>query len=596
MAIYRLEKKSISRGGGSNLCAAVAYRAGLEITDTNEKNKDAKKHDYRNKSDVAHVEIVAGAGLMIDALDAGILFDVASIAQLVENTEITKRGAMKKTAKLASEFVLAGSHELSMAENIAMFSEFAENIAAEQDTIAMVFVHDPSLKKSSKDNSDDRNIHAHIVMLSRRAKIENGVLVLGDKIDLDLSDTERYQRKLYSGADALSEIRNNWADIQNKALKRHDIAPVTHKSYKDLGLPLKPTVHLGRYEAELVREGKYSIIGEYNEKVEKENREYIISTANNQSADASAAIDSSEQAIAEYGEQSEFRDRDIREAVETNKSIKQIVDYREQRIDESYPRYRSKRNRIEETAQSIDRAKPRADDSKQLITSSKQRIDDSEQSIRNAKQRIDSGKQSLDSSNRAIEEYNDFINKQREIIAEQRAESERKEQAEIEQKILGRTAFHLVNVRAYILAKDKQTGKYDKRLEGDVPIGSLLHKAINAFKSGTHHVEVLKKNADKGYTDINWHLKNNRTARRIEDFIFSNIDNAGIALDYNNLAIKDFLQKHDIKYDINDLKELHEIHKPTAEEVKQYDQPQPQPQSQPHQQRERAYESPTPFS
>lgn len=594
MSIYRLEKKSISRGNGSNLCAAVAYRGGLEIADTNEKNKDAKTHDYRNKSDVAHVDVVMNESLMIDGVSSGVSFDPATIAQLVENSEVTKRGKLKVNAKLASEFVLAGSHELSLAENVAMFNEFAENIAADQDTIAMVFVHDPALKKSSNDNSDDRNIHAHVVMLSRCAKIENGELVLGDKIDLDLSDTERLKRGLSTGADALTEIRSDWADIQNRALKRHDIAPVTHKSYKDLGLPLKPTKHLGRYEAELVREGKYSKIGEYNEKVEKENREYIISTADQYDAATSAAIDSSEQAIEKYGEQSEFRDRDIREAAKTNKSIKQIVDYREQRIDESYPRYRSKRNRIEETAQSIDRAKPRADDSKQLITSSKQRIDDSEQSIRNAKQRIDSGKQSLDSSNRAIEEYNDFINKQREIIAEQRAESERKEQAEIEQKILGRTAFHLVNVRAYILAKDKQTGKYDKRLEGDVPIGSLLHKAINAFKSGTHHVEVLKKNADTGYTDINWHLKNNRTARRIEDFIFSNIDNAGIALDYNNLAIKDFLQKHDIKYDINDLKELHEIHKPTAEEVKQYDQP--QPQSQPHQQRERAYESPTPFS
>ena len=100
MAIYRLEKKSISRGNGSNLCAAVAYRAGMEIADTNAKNPDAKTHDYRNKSDVAHVEIVSGAGLMTDALDAGVLFDVASIAQLVENTETTKLGAMKKNAIL----------------------------------------------------------------------------------------------------------------------------------------------------------------------------------------------------------------------------------------------------------------------------------------------------------------------------------------------------------------------------------------------------------------------------------------------------------------------------------------------------------------
>lgn len=581
MAIYRLEKKSISRGGGSNLCAAVAYRGGLEITDTNEKNKDAKTHDYRNKSDVAHVEIVAGAGLMIDALDAGVLFDVASIAQLVENTEITQRGAMKKTAKLASEFVLAGSHELSTAENIAMFSEFAENIAADQDTIAMVFVHDPALKKSSNDKSDDRNIHAHVVMLSRRAKIENGELVLGDKIDLDLSDTERLKRGLSSGADALTDIRSNWADIQNRALKRHDIAPVTHKSYKDLGLLLKPTKHLGRYEAELVREGKYSKIGEYNDKIEKENREYIISTANNQSVDAGAAIDSSEQTITGYGEKSERRTRQIRTAASRIESVEQHVANRKARIDWADSKHQSETERIEQTTQ---------------------RIDDTKRSVIGSERAIER-------SGQAINEYTKFINEQRKVIAQQKAEAEakrqeqvqaqqraeRKAQAEIEQKILGRTAFHLVNVRAYISAKDKLTGEYDKRLEGDVPIGSLLHKAINLSKAGTHHVDVYDKDNDRGFIEVNRHLRGNKTARRIEDFIFSNIANRDIALDYNNLAIKDFLQKHEIKYDMDDLIKLHEMHQPSTDEIKQSE-PKPQPQSQHQPQRESQYDSPTPFS
>ncbi|WP_198337127.1 MobA/MobL family protein [Psychrobacter celer] len=589
MSIYRLEKKSISRGNGSNLCAAVAYRGGLEVTDTNEKNENAKTHDYRNKSDVAHVEVVAGADLMIDAIDAGASFDVASIAQLVENTETTKRGAMKKNAKLASEFVLAGSHELSLAENVAMFSEFAEKIAADQDTIAMVFVHDPKLKKSSKDNSDDRNIHAHIVMLSRRAKIENGELVLGDKIDLDLSDTERLKRGLSTGADALSEIRSDWADIQNKALKRHDIAPVTHKSYKDLGLPLKPTKHLGRYEAALVREGKYSKIGEYNDKIEEENRAHIISTADQYDAATSAAIDSSEHAITEYSEQSERRTRQIKTAASRVESIQQHVDNREARIDWADSKHQSETERIEQTTQRIDDTKQRIDDTKQSVIGSER---------------------ALERSGQAINEYTKFINGQHEIIEQQKAEidakrqeqvqaqqrAKHKAQAEAEQKILGRTAFHLVNVRAYVLAKDKQTGRFDKRLEGDVPIGSLLHKAINAFKSGTHHVDVFDKNAATGYTDINWHLKGNRTAQRIEDFIFENISDRDIALDYNNLAIKDFLHKHKIEYDIDDLIKLNEMHPPSPEEVKQSE-PKPHPRLQEqHHQRERQYDSPSPFS
>lgn len=587
MAIYRLEKKSISRGGGSNLCAAVAYRGGLEITDTNEKNENAKTHDYRNKSDVAHVEVVAGADLMIDAIDAGASFDVASIAQLVENTETTKRGAMKKNAKLASEFVLAGSHELSLAENVAMFSEFAEKIAADQDTIAMVFVHDPALKKSSNDKSDDRNIHAHVVMLSRRAKIENGELVLGDKIDLDLSDTERLKRGLSTGADALSEIRSNWADIQNRALKRHDIAPVTHKSYKDLGLPLTPTKHLGRYEAALVREGKYSKIGEYNDKIEAENRAHIISTADQHDVDARTTIDSSEHAITEYGEQSERRTRQIKTAASRVESIQQHVDNREARIDWADSKHQSETERIEQTTQRIDDTKQRIDDTKQSVIGSERAINKSDQQIN---------------------EYNQFINEQRKVVEQQKAEidakrqeqvqaqqrAKRKAQAEIEQKILGRTAFRLVNVRAYISCKNKRTGEYDQRLEGDVSVGALLHEAINLSKAGTHHVGVYNKDKDRGHIEVNRHLKGNKTGQRIEDFIFENIANRDIALDYNNLSTKDFLQKHEIEYDIDDLIKLHEMHPPSPEEVKQ-SKPHPRPQEQ-HHQHERQYDSPSPFS
>lgn len=588
MAIYRLEKKSISRGGGGNLCAAVAYRSGSKITDTNDKNPDAKTHDYRSKSDVVHVDVVMNESLMIDGVSSGVSFDPATIAQLVENNEVTKRGKLKVNAKLASEFVLAGSHELSLAENVAMFNEFAENIAADQDTIAMVFVHDPALKKSSKDNSDDRNIHAHIVMLSRQAAIENGELILGDKIDLDLSDTERLKRGLSSGADALSEIRSDWADIQNRALKRHDIAPVTHKSYEDLGLPLKPTKHLGRYEAELVREGKYSKIGEYNEKVEAENREYIISTANNQSVDAGAAIDSSEQTITEYGEKSERRTRQIRTAASRIESIQRHVVEREARIDWSSLKHQSATDQIEQTTQ---------------------RIDDTKQRVNHTKQSVIRSERTIEQSDQQTNEYNQFLNEQHEIIEQQKAEieakrqeqlqaqqrAERREQAEIEKKILGRTAFHLVNVRAYISVKDKQTGRYDKRLEGDVSVGALLHEAIDLFRCGTHHVDVFDKNAATGYTDINWHLQGNRTARRIKDFIFENIADRDIALDYNNLAIKDFLHKHKIEYDIDDLAKLNEMHPPSPEEVMQSaPKPHPRPQEQ-HHQRERQYDSPSPF-
>lgn len=256
MTIYRLEKKSISRGNGHNLAAAIGYRAGLKITDHNPKNTDAKTHDYSKKSDVAHSEII----LTDELKNAGIELDFEQIANLVEQGETTKRGKMKKSAKLASEYVLAGSHELSLDENIKAFREFAEQQSREQNVIAMVFVHDPKLGNDARANAgestrthDERNIHAHVVLLSRQVDLNAGRLELGDKSDSELSDTDRAKKGLPPSRTWLKGVRESWASIQNKSLERHNLAPVTHKSYKDLGLDIKPGGHLGKHASALLR-------------------------------------------------------------------------------------------------------------------------------------------------------------------------------------------------------------------------------------------------------------------------------------------------------------------------------------------------------
>lgn len=280
MAIYRLEKKSISRGNGHNLCAAIGYRAGLKITDHNPKNTDAKTHDYSKKSDVAHSEII-----LTDKLKrAGVQLDFEQIANLVEIGETTKRGKMKKNAKLASEYVLAGSHELSLDENIKAFREFAEQQGREQGVIAMVFVHDPKLGNDARANADagdstrhhdPRNIHAHVVLLSRQVDLNAGRLELGNKSDSELSDTDRKKKGLPPSRTWLKSVREQWANIQNKSLEPHNIAPVTHKSYKDLGLNFKPTKHLGKHAHALQNKGYRTKIGDYNESINKRNHAHL---------------------------------------------------------------------------------------------------------------------------------------------------------------------------------------------------------------------------------------------------------------------------------------------------------------------------------
>lgn len=304
MAIYRLEKKSISRGNNHNLVAAVAYRAGAKFTDTNTKNPKATTHDYTKKTDVAHSEIMLPDELAEQLSRVGITLDLEQIANLVERGETTQRGKIKEKAKLASEYVLAGSHELSQADNIQAFHDFAKQQAEEQGVVAMVFVHDPkhgedmSAGTQAADSSkggDLRNIHAHVVLLSRQLKLSGDQLELGNKSDSELSDTDRKKKGLEPSRQWLKGVREQWADIQNKSLQRHNLAPVTHKSYKDLGLKFKPTKHLGKHANAMERMGTQTYLGTHNESINQYNIAHLESAASRLAIAAEQASDRSKQ-------------------------------------------------------------------------------------------------------------------------------------------------------------------------------------------------------------------------------------------------------------------------------------------------------------
>uniref|UniRef100_UPI0039A73C59 MobA/MobL family protein n=1 Tax=Psychrobacter sp. AT9 TaxID=3242893 RepID=UPI0039A73C59 len=220
---------------------------------------------------------------------------------------------------LANEYVLAGSHELSLEENIKDFQEFAKQQAEEQGVIAMVFVHDPKLGDdiyemggSDPTRKDERNIHAHIVLLSRQVELKNGKLSLGKKCDSDASNDERVRpvvpqnlvgepdpvtgkpiqqgRGLCSNSEWLKGVRESWANIQNKSLAHHNLALVTHKSYEELGIDFKPGHHRGKI-------GKNSYLGEKNESNYNGNRKQSKYAADSQADISEQRISDSKQRI-----------------------------------------------------------------------------------------------------------------------------------------------------------------------------------------------------------------------------------------------------------------------------------------------------------
>ena len=107
MAIFRAETKSISRGQGHNLAAAISYRAGIKLTDNNKINPKARSYDYTKKTDVVHSQILLPKNLSEQLEASDIELDFQSIADLVEIGETTKRGKMKHSARLAREWYCA---------------------------------------------------------------------------------------------------------------------------------------------------------------------------------------------------------------------------------------------------------------------------------------------------------------------------------------------------------------------------------------------------------------------------------------------------------------------------------------------------------
>jgi len=328
MAIFRAETKSLSRGQGHNLAAAISYRAGIELTDNNKLNPEARSYDYTKKTDVVHSEIILPNQLSEQLEARGIELDFQSIADLVEMGETTLRGKMKNSARLAREWVLCGVPELSRAENIELFEQFAQQQSEEQGVLGMVFVHDPTAgddmanikaaaNKKKMSAPDPRNIHAHILLLTREINVSaKNKLSLGRKSDSEVSNDERTRpvvpkdlvgkvdpktqekiqqgRGLCSNSEWLKNTRKQWADILNERLMQKGVQPVTHKSYKDLGFTFRPTQHLGKDASMLERMGIQTDIGIHNESVNRYNHNQIRHAADRLAFRAKQSVGDSE--------------------------------------------------------------------------------------------------------------------------------------------------------------------------------------------------------------------------------------------------------------------------------------------------------------
>ena len=182
MAIYHLRASMISRSAGRSATGAAAYRSGELIHDA----RTGLDFDYRARSGVEHVEILAPAHA------PAWVHDRAALWNRVEAAET------RKNSQLAREIRVALPAELSHEARVALVRDFCQRSFVDRGMVADIALHAPGL------TGDERNHHAHILLTTREIGAEGFTTKNRD----------------WNAVAVLEDWREAWAQEANAALER----------------------------------------------------------------------------------------------------------------------------------------------------------------------------------------------------------------------------------------------------------------------------------------------------------------------------------------------------------------------------------------
>jgi hypothetical protein len=276
VADYRLHVNSIGRSAGRSAVGAIAYRAGIELTE----RRTGEVHDYRRKSDVLHSELI---------LPGGGSADRSEFWNAVETHH--RRG----DAVLIREIQLSLPTELTREQRRELSAAYAREVADRYGVAVDIALHAPrtvtdrdlELKPNQHwviDPVDGRrhngNWHAHISLSACHVAPDG---TLGRKaVELDPIHCQR--AKIPNLAE---RERPRWAELENAALAAAGHAVrVDHRSLeaqrieaeqageveRAAELDREPTRHLGPGASAMERDGVATWIGD-------ENRAIVIDAA-----------------------------------------------------------------------------------------------------------------------------------------------------------------------------------------------------------------------------------------------------------------------------------------------------------------------------
>lgn len=244
MAIYHFSIKPISRGDGRSAVAAAAYRSAQILDD----HRYGKVQDYARKSGVELSQIYAPADTAPDLLDRNKLWNT------VEKSE------NRKDACLAREFEIAFPNELNEQQRKAMLDELCKQIVNKYAVVVDASIHAPHTEVGS----DERNYHAHIMFTTRAIDPTSGLFASKKYRD--------FNKDL--GSQTTKQWREDFALLANKHLELGGFeSRVDHRSLKDQGSDLEPTIHEGPEVTQLRRRGIDTDISIKNDAISKRNKE-----------------------------------------------------------------------------------------------------------------------------------------------------------------------------------------------------------------------------------------------------------------------------------------------------------------------------------
>jgi len=230
MAIFYLSVQTIRRAVGRSVTAAAAYRSGQKIYD----ERTQTTFDYRRRSGVVGIGLVGWSGTRED------LWNKA------------ERSERRKNSVVGREIVVALPHELSAESSERLVLKYCEWLHEKHGVAVDWAVHEPS------DAGDHRNIHAHLLLTTRRV------------IDDQFGEKTRELDTKHTSSSSIEEWRKTWARFCNVELMLADVETLMdHRSYerqaKASGGKVKLAQrHLGPQQTQMLRDGVMSSAALWN--------------------------------------------------------------------------------------------------------------------------------------------------------------------------------------------------------------------------------------------------------------------------------------------------------------------------------------------